>query len=126
MVFLFQLASAGARCDYGLYVGASSENYSTVKDLAHLAAGLKMYLNETFTTLRLDEMSTWMKVTADSCDDLKEQIAVRDLERRNYVVFNFIFLAVRNLEDRVSFASDATRVSGLLLYFSRASSTGPS
>ncbi|XP_015768681.1 PREDICTED: CAD protein-like [Acropora digitifera] len=55
------LASAGARCDYGLYVGASSENYSTVKDLAHLAAGLKMYLNETFTTLRLDEMSTWMK-----------------------------------------------------------------
>ncbi|KAK2562270.1 CAD protein [Acropora cervicornis] len=56
-----KLASAGARCDYGLYVGASSENYSTVKDLAHLAAGLKMYLNETFTTLRLDEMSTWMK-----------------------------------------------------------------
>lgn len=97
-----------------------------MKDLAHLAAGLKMYLNETFTTLRLDEMSTWMKVTADSCDDLKEQIAVRDLERRNYVVFNFIFLAARNLEDRVSFASSATRVSGLLLYFSRASSAGPS
>ncbi|XP_078362371.1 multifunctional protein CAD-like isoform X2 [Oculina patagonica] len=56
-----KLASAGARCDYGLYVGASADNYSTVKDLAHLSAGLKMYLNETFTTLRLDEMSTWMK-----------------------------------------------------------------
>ena len=27
-----------------------------------MSAGLKMYLNETFTTLRLDEMSTWMKV----------------------------------------------------------------
>ena len=60
--FSLQLASAGARCDYGLYVGASADNYSTVKDLAHLSAGLKMYLNETFTTLRLDEMSTWMKV----------------------------------------------------------------
>lgn len=61
-VCCFQLSAAGARCDYGLYVGASADNYSTVKDLAHLAAGLKMYLNETFTTLRLDEMSTWMKV----------------------------------------------------------------
>lgn len=61
--FIFQLASAGARCDYGLYLGASVDNYSTVKDLAHLSAGLKMYLNETFTTLRLDDMSTWMKVS---------------------------------------------------------------
>lgn len=52
----------GARCDYGLYVGASADNYSTIKELAHMSAGLKMYLNETFTTLRLDEMSTWMKV----------------------------------------------------------------
>lgn len=58
----FQLASAGARCDYGIYLGASADNYTTVKDLAHLSAGLKMYLNETFTTLRLDDMSTWMKV----------------------------------------------------------------
>ncbi|CAH3149400.1 unnamed protein product [Porites evermanni] len=56
-----KLASAGARCDYGLYVGASADNYSTIKELAHMSAGLKMYLNETFTTLRLDEMSTWMK-----------------------------------------------------------------
>lgn len=62
-LFIFQLASAGARCDYGLYLGASADNYSTVKDLAHLSAGLKMYLNETFTTLRLDDMSTWMKVS---------------------------------------------------------------
>lgn len=56
-----KLASAGARCDYGIYLGASADNYTTVKDLAHLSAGLKMYLNETFTTLRLDDMSTWMK-----------------------------------------------------------------
>lgn len=62
-LLVLQLAAARARCDYGLYVGASSDNYSTVKDLAHLSAGLKMYLNETFTTLRLDEMSTWMKVS---------------------------------------------------------------
>ena len=60
---ILQLASAGARCDYGLYLGASADNYSTIKDLAHQSAGLKMYLNETFTTLRLDDMSTWMKVS---------------------------------------------------------------
>lgn len=56
-----KLASKGARCDYGLYLGASATNFSTLKDIAHHAAGLKMYLNETFTTLKLDDVSLWMK-----------------------------------------------------------------
>ncbi|XP_034934748.1 CAD protein [Chelonus insularis] len=56
-------AKAGARCDYALFLGASSDNYNTVScsELAPLAAGLKMYLNETFTTLRLTDLSIWIK-----------------------------------------------------------------
>ncbi|XP_049282468.1 CAD protein isoform X1 [Anopheles funestus] len=54
-----ELAQKGARCDYALYVGASSTNFSTVHELASQAAGLKLYLNETFTTLRLNGLSVW-------------------------------------------------------------------
>lgn len=60
--FLLQLAAVGARCDYALYLGASSTNYAILPEIAHRAAGLKMYLNETFTTLKLDDLSIWMKV----------------------------------------------------------------
>lgn len=59
---LFQeLAKVGARCDYALYVGASSDNYKTINELAPQAAALKMYLNETFSTLKLNDMTIWMK-----------------------------------------------------------------
>jgi hypothetical protein len=57
-----QLAANGSRCDYGIYLGAGPDNYDNIKNIAHLAAGLKMYLNETFTTLRLDDLTQWMKV----------------------------------------------------------------
>ncbi|KAK3917487.1 CAD protein [Frankliniella fusca] len=56
-----ELAAAKARCDYAVFVGASSENYSTIRELAPLAAGLKMYLNETFSTLRLKDLTVWRK-----------------------------------------------------------------
>ncbi|XP_049813698.1 CAD protein [Schistocerca nitens] len=56
-----ELASAGARCDYGLFIGASSDNYSLIPELAPSAAGLKMYLNETYTTLTLKDLSVWIK-----------------------------------------------------------------
>uniref|UniRef100_A0A2M4A744 aspartate carbamoyltransferase n=1 Tax=Anopheles triannulatus TaxID=58253 RepID=A0A2M4A744_9DIPT len=54
-----ELAQKGARCDYALFVGASANNCTTVGELAGRAAGLKMYLNETFTTLRLDGIDLW-------------------------------------------------------------------
>ncbi|XP_008545461.2 CAD protein [Microplitis demolitor] len=54
-------AALGARCDYALFLGASSENYTLSPEIAPLAAGLKMYLNETFTTLRLTDLSVWVK-----------------------------------------------------------------
>ncbi|XP_015120937.1 CAD protein [Diachasma alloeum] len=56
-----ECASAGARCDYALFVGASSSNSTTIPEIAPMAAALKMYLNETFTTLRLKDVSDWMK-----------------------------------------------------------------
>lgn len=54
-----ELAKAGARCDYALFVGASSDNYNQIYELASEAAALKMYLNEIFTTLKLNDMTVW-------------------------------------------------------------------
>jgi hypothetical protein len=62
IVYFLQLAKQGARCDFGVFVGASSTNYSTLPQIGGKAAALKMYLNETFTTLKLDDISIWMKV----------------------------------------------------------------
>lgn len=56
-----ELAKAGARCDYALFVGASSDNYNQIYELASEAAALKMYLNDTFTTLKLNDMTVWEK-----------------------------------------------------------------
>lgn len=55
------LARVSARCDYALFVGASSSNCDTAAEIAPQAAALKMYLNETFTTLKLDDMTVWQK-----------------------------------------------------------------
>lgn len=57
-----QLAEAGARCDYTLFLGASSDNAGTLGPVAASAAGLKLYLNETFSELRLDSVAQWMEV----------------------------------------------------------------
>lgn len=51
-------ARARARCDYGIYLGASVENIETVAALAPKVAGLKMYLDQTFGPLRLDDLGT--------------------------------------------------------------------
>ncbi|RZF34521.1 hypothetical protein LSTR_LSTR017479 [Laodelphax striatellus] len=55
-------AAAGARCDYAIYFGATSDNYAVIPEMAAKAAGLKMYLNETFNTLRLKDLTEWIKV----------------------------------------------------------------
>ena len=56
------MASRGARCDYALYVGASEDNHETIGQLAPHCAGLKMYLNHTFSDLLLTSTATWLKV----------------------------------------------------------------
>lgn len=59
--YVQELANVGARCDYALFAGASSTNFNSVCDLAPKTVALKMYLNQTFTTLRLNDMTIWQK-----------------------------------------------------------------
>jgi carbamoyl-phosphate synthase/aspartate carbamoyltransferase/dihydroorotase len=54
-------AQKKARCDYAQYLGAGPDNSDFLPDLATQAAGLKMYLDQTYGPLRLDEMTLWMK-----------------------------------------------------------------
>ncbi|XP_014278471.1 multifunctional protein r [Halyomorpha halys] len=56
-----ELASKKAHCDYAIFLGATEDNHSYIPELAPQAAGLKMYLNETFNTLRLPDLSFWIK-----------------------------------------------------------------
>lgn len=55
------IAKEKARCDYALFVGASSDNALVIPELAPQAAALKMYLNETYTTLKLNDLTVWSK-----------------------------------------------------------------
>uniref|UniRef100_A0A096M667 Multifunctional protein CAD n=1 Tax=Poecilia formosa TaxID=48698 RepID=A0A096M667_POEFO len=56
-----KLAKAGCRCDYALYVGAAADNAATLPSVAAQTAGLKMYLNDTYSTLKMDNVSLWME-----------------------------------------------------------------
>jgi len=60
-----QCAKAGARCDYGLYLAGTLDNASSVCKLASEAIGLKMYLNETFASLKMDNMMQWLEVASN-------------------------------------------------------------
>lgn len=59
--FVEKIAKEKARCDYALYVGASSDNANVIPELAPQVAALKMYLNETYTTLKLNDLTIWSK-----------------------------------------------------------------
>ena len=56
-----QAAAAKARCDWGQYLGAGPENVLTAPGLANQVCGLKMYLDQTYGPLRLDDMTLWME-----------------------------------------------------------------
>lgn len=55
----FRLASRKARCDFGFYLGASPDNAGPPL-ATYRAAGLKMYLNETYGPLRIEALSAVM------------------------------------------------------------------
>ncbi|XP_074643904.1 multifunctional protein CAD-like isoform X2 [Tubulanus polymorphus] len=61
LMLVQKLAKAGSRCDYGLFLGASSDNFQTLPSIASSAVALKMYLNDTFSTLKMTDMTLWMK-----------------------------------------------------------------
>ena len=50
-----------ARCDYAQFLGAGPDILNEPEQLAPQVAGLKMYLDQTFGPLRLDDMSLWME-----------------------------------------------------------------
>jgi dihydroorotase-like cyclic amidohydrolase len=52
-------AQKKARCDFGIYLGAGADNTESLVSLASQAAGLKMYLDQTYGPLRLDDMTLW-------------------------------------------------------------------
>jgi len=54
-------ARAKARCDYAQFLGAGPDNARDVRDVALRAAGLKMYLDQTYGELRLDSMLLWQE-----------------------------------------------------------------
>jgi carbamoyl-phosphate synthase/aspartate carbamoyltransferase/dihydroorotase len=55
------VARAKARCDYAQFVGAGQDNaeWGRHKALPLQAAGLKMYLDQTYGPLRLEDMTLW-------------------------------------------------------------------
>jgi carbamoyl-phosphate synthase/aspartate carbamoyltransferase/dihydroorotase len=58
--FSMQAAAQKAHCDYAQYIGASSNNHNVLPDLAPKAAGLKLYLDQTYGALKLDKIDLWM------------------------------------------------------------------
>lgn len=56
-----KLYERNALCDYGLFMGASTDNPQEIARIANRSVGLKMYLNSTFGDLKLDSMESWMK-----------------------------------------------------------------
>ncbi|QRN82599.1 amidohydrolase family protein [Chloroflexota bacterium] len=56
---VYAIAEKKAYCDYAQYLGAGPDNVLEAAKAAPGAAGLKLYLDQTYGPLRLDEMSLW-------------------------------------------------------------------
>ena len=50
-----RLAAEGARCDVGIYLGATADNIEEASAASPFACGLKIYVNSTFGTLRVTD-----------------------------------------------------------------------
>ncbi len=67
------LAASKAVCDVGLFVGATSSDLDAYLPAAQHACGLKIYVNETFGSLRIDDLSTMHRLFrswAERADEL--------------------------------------------------------
>jgi carbamoyl-phosphate synthase/aspartate carbamoyltransferase/dihydroorotase len=58
-------AAQKARCDYGVYVGATLGNVQSAKTLSHRVVGKKMYLNGTFGTLKMEQLDAMVEHCAN-------------------------------------------------------------
>lgn len=57
---VIKIAEGKARCDFVHFIGAGTDNVNIISRIATKSAGLKMYLDQTYGPLRLNELSTWM------------------------------------------------------------------
>lgn len=53
-------ARGKARCDYAQYIGGNAINAEELSKLASKAAGLKLYLDQTYGDLKMADMADWM------------------------------------------------------------------
>ena len=53
-------AAAKARCDYGIFLGATETNAGLLRDMVNDGVGVKMYLDHTYGPLRLERMDSWL------------------------------------------------------------------
>lgn len=56
-----EAARAKARLDYGLFLGAGQDNAKVISNLAPQAAGMKMYLDDTYGPLHLTDLTAWQE-----------------------------------------------------------------
>jgi carbamoyl-phosphate synthase/aspartate carbamoyltransferase/dihydroorotase len=56
-----QAANQKARCDYAQFLGGNASNAQAAAALTKKVAGLKLYLDQTFGDLKVDDMSDWQK-----------------------------------------------------------------
>lgn len=58
-----EIAKRDSYCNYGIYLGASNDNFNNVSELREEfnAIGMKMYLNQTYGTLKLDSIKQWIE-----------------------------------------------------------------
>lgn len=61
LTLALEAARRKARCDYAQYLGAGAENMELAVGLAPQVAGLKMYLDQTYGPLCLEDMTVWME-----------------------------------------------------------------
>ena len=76
-------AARDARCDVGLYAGASPEDAGHLPQLARRAVALKIYLNDTFGKLRVDDLPT---LTACFRDWPRDRLIALHAERQSVAV----------------------------------------
>ena len=51
------IAKTKSVCDYMLFIGADGENYKDLHKLNPYVCAIKFYLNETFSTLKINNIS---------------------------------------------------------------------
>ena len=103
-------ARNGARCDYGIYVGANECNSLVLKGIVEEdgengekemfcngVSSLKMYLNDTFSTLKMGNVASWVEHFKHWTSDLpivchaEGQTMSAVLNLANVCFFYFIF-----------------------------------